>query len=64
MDDKPVNFVLALAVPDTEAGTTHLKILSKIARFLMDDEFTMKLGSSKSEDEIYKYLIEKLEGGN
>lgn len=64
MDDKPVNFVLALAVPDTEAGTTHLKILSKIARFLMDDEFTMKLESSKSEEEIYKYLIERLEGGN
>ena len=47
MDDKPVNFVLALAVPDTEAGTTHLKILSQIARFLMDDEFTMVLNLPK-----------------
>ncbi|MGL5354707.1 MAG: PTS sugar transporter subunit IIA, partial [Clostridium sp.] len=40
MDDKPVNFVLGLAIPESEAGTTHLKILSQLARLLMDDEFT------------------------
>lgn len=64
MDDKPVNFVLGLAVPDTEAGTTHLKILSQIARFLMDEEFTSRLSKSKNEQEIYNYLNDKLEGGN
>ena len=63
MDDKPVHFILALAVPNTEAGTTHLKILSKIARCLMDDEFTDRLNKSNTEQEIYNYLIERL-GGN
>ncbi|MGL4107560.1 PTS sugar transporter subunit IIA [Clostridium sp. LP20] len=63
MDDKPVHFVLALAVPEAEAGTTHLKILSQIARCLMDDEFTDKLNNTKSENEIYNLLNEKLEGG-
>ncbi len=63
MDDKPVNFVLALAIPDSEAGTTHLKILSQIARLLMDDEFTNMLNNSESEDEIYNLLNEKIEGG-
>ena len=38
-DDKPVDIMIALLVPDGEAGTTHLQLLSKTAVLLMKDEF-------------------------
>lgn len=38
-DDKPVDICIALLVPDSEAGTTHIKLLSKTAVLLMRDEF-------------------------
>lgn len=63
MDDKPVNFVIALAIPESDATTTHLKILSQIARCLMDEDFTEKLNNTQSENEIYNLLSERIEGG-
>ena len=38
-DEKPVDIAIALLVPDGEAGTTHIKLLSKTAVLLMRDEF-------------------------
>ena len=39
LDGKPVDIAMALLVPGAEAGTTHLKLLSKTAVLLMDDGF-------------------------
>lgn len=38
-DEKPVDVAIALLVPGGEAGTTHIKLLSKTAVLLMKDEF-------------------------
>lgn len=38
-DDKPVDIVISLLVPDGEAGTTHIKLLSNVAVMLMREEF-------------------------
>ena len=38
-DDKPVDVAISLLVPDGEAGTTHIKLLSKTAVLLMKDDF-------------------------
>ena len=38
-DEKPVDVAIALLVPDGEAGTTHIQLLSKTAVLLMKDEF-------------------------
>ena len=38
-DDKPIDVAIALLVPDDEAGTTHIRLLSKTAVLLMHDEF-------------------------
>ena len=43
LDDKPVDIAMALLIPDSEAGTTHLRLLSKAAMLLMDDNFKAKL---------------------
>ena len=39
MDQQPVTVAIALLVPEQQAGTAHLKILSKVAEALMDEEF-------------------------
>ena len=46
LDDKPVDIAMALLIPDSEAGTTHLRLLSKAAMLLMDDTFKSKLRES------------------
>lgn len=39
MDEAPVTCAIALLVPEAEAGTSHLQILSKVAIALADDDF-------------------------
>lgn len=46
LDDKPVDIAMALLIPDSEGGTTHLRLLSKAAMLLMDDNFKSKLRES------------------
>ena len=46
LDDNPVDIAMALLIPDSEAGTTHLRLLSKAAMLLMDDNFKSKLRES------------------
>lgn len=53
--------VILLAVPDKEAGNTHLEILAKLSRSLMHEEFRKKLMESDA-DTVYTVLSEALEG--
>ena len=43
LDGKPVDIAMSLLVPGAEAGTTHLRLLSKAAMLLMDDGFKRML---------------------
>ena len=45
-DGQPVDIAMALLVPDSEAGTTHIKLLSKTAVLLMREEFKELLRTS------------------
>ena len=38
-DDKPIDVAISLLVPEGEAGTTHIRLLSKTAVLLMKDDF-------------------------
>lgn len=58
MDGKDVNFIFGILIPEKEQGTSHLKILSNIARMLMKEEAKTQLKSAESEKEITK-IIEK-----
>ncbi|MBO0421220.1 MAG: PTS sugar transporter subunit IIA [Vagococcus fluvialis] len=60
MDGKPVKFIVSLLIPKGEAGTTHLKILSTIARMLMKEDIKNKLLQANSREEIYDILKEQL----
>ena len=39
MDQQPITVAIALLIPETQAGTAHLKVLSKVAEALMDEDF-------------------------
>lgn len=61
MDGEPTNFIIALFIPDSEAGTTHLKLLSTVARLLMRKEVTEGLKNASSAKEIAALLNGKLQ---
>lgn len=61
LDDKPVDIAMALLIPDGEAGTTHLRLLSKAAVLLMNDEFKATLRESDDAAKIAETLNAGLE---
>ena len=61
MDDEPVKVAISLLVPDGEAGTTHIKLLSKTAVMLMDDDFREFLKASEDADTIADRINTNLE---
>ena len=60
MDGAPVNVTIALLIPGAQAGTTHLKILSKVAEALMDEGFRATVKGSTDATEIAKTINARL----
>jgi len=60
MDGAPVNVAIALLIPGAQAGTTHLKILSKVAEALMDEDFRATVKGSANAAEIAKTINARL----
>lgn len=56
LDDQPVVIVIMLAIPNSEKGETHLRLLSEIAMKLMDDEFIVALKEETNPANIIKIL--------
>lgn len=60
LDGQPITFVVSLLIPEGEAGTTHLQLLSKVARMLMKEEMKQKLKVAASKEAIFELIIEAL----
>lgn len=60
MDGAPVNVAIALLIPGAQAGTTHLKILSKVAEALMDEVFRATVKGSTDAAKIAKTINARL----
>ena len=60
MDGAPVNVAIALLIPGAQAGTTHLKILSKVAEALMDEDFRATVKGSIDAVKIAKTINARL----
>ena len=60
MDGAPVNVAIALLIPGAQAGTTHLKIRSKVAEALMDEGFRATVKGSTDAAEIAKTINARL----
>lgn len=52
MDGEPIRVAISLLVPDSEAGTTFLKLLSQVAMMLMQEEFRDKVVGTDDVAEI------------
>lgn len=51
-----VDTVFLLGIPESEAGTTHIEILTKLTTLFIDDEFVKSLKNTKSKEEIVELL--------
>ena len=60
LDGQAIDFVVALLIPENEAGSTHLTLLSKVARLLMKEEVKAKLKDSNTAQEIYEIITERI----
>ncbi|TQK19817.1 PTS system D-fructose-specific IIA component (F1P-forming) (Frc family) /PTS system D-fructose-specific IIB component (F1P-forming) (Frc family) /PTS system D-fructose-specific IIC component (F1P-forming) (Frc family) [Microbacterium sp. SLBN-154] len=58
-DDGPADLVFLIAAP-AEAAEDHLAVLSKLARSLMDDDFTAGLRAAGSDDEVVAIVREAI----
>lgn len=59
-DDQPVTDVFALMVPEANAGTTHLQMLSNLATELLEDEFKKHLRELDNQKDISEYISRKM----
>ena len=60
MDQQPVTVAIALLVPEQQAGTAHLKILSKVAEALMDEDFRATVKRETDAAAIAKAINDRL----
>lgn len=57
LDEQPVHVAIALTIPQA-GGEQHLRILSKIARKLMNEEFRSSLKTNDNVDTLYDVIAE------
>ena len=60
MDQAPVNVAIALLIPESQAGTTHLKLLSKVAEALMDEGFRATVKSATEPSQVLDAISSRL----
>ncbi|WP_317415878.1 fructose PTS transporter subunit IIA [Thermophilibacter provencensis] len=56
MDDMPITCAIALLTPASEAGTTHLQLLSKVAVLLMNEDFRTSVQAADDPDKIVELI--------
>lgn len=55
-EDDNIQYIFGIAMPSIHKSEQHLKILSKLARKLMDDEFRKQLSNIETKEECIAYL--------
>ena len=61
IDGNPVKFVILLAIRESDKNNSHLRIFSKLARKLIDDDFRETLLKAQSSEIILSSLANELE---
>lgn len=56
--EEPVSMIFLLAIPESERGEGHLRILSTLATSIMEDSFVQNLQQSKRKEDVYALLKE------
>lgn len=63
-DEKPVQNIFALLVPDKYKGTIHLEMISRIATSLLDDNFIKVVKDSSNAKELETVILNAMKGDN
>lgn len=58
LDDQPIDLMFMIAAPDG-ANNLHLEALSRLATYLMDEQFTNRLRMASSIEEVIQIVDEK-----
>lgn len=58
LDEKPVNFIVLLAVNENDRTGVHVKLLSQMARKLASEETCKRLVDAKTTEEIASIFSE------
>lgn len=58
VDDEPVKFIVLLAVNENDKGSTHVKLLSQMARKLASEETCKRLMNAAKIDEVISIFSE------
>jgi fructose-specific PTS system IIA-like component len=61
VDEKPVHMVLLLAIRESDPSNSHMQVLAKLARKLMNEEFRQQLAQFQDARNILAYLSQELE---
>lgn len=61
VDGQPVRMVLLLTMRETQAGSRHMQVFSRLARKLMNEEFREQLLHLQEANKIMSYLSHELE---
>lgn len=54
LDDKPINFIILFAVTESDKTSVHVRLLSKVASKLGDDEVCEALLKATTPEEVYE----------
>lgn len=57
LDDQDVKVVILFAVKDTDATTTHIVLLQKVATLLARETFIRELKNIENKEELYDLII-------
>ncbi|RDU23838.1 PTS sugar transporter subunit IIA [Anaerosacchariphilus polymeriproducens] len=60
IDDQPVKVAIALVMPNSDEDNTHLQVISRFARLLVNDEFVNNLKGSTDSEELYNFIIKEV----
>lgn len=56
-EDEKAKYIFLIAVPESEAGDTHLQILAQLSRKIMREEFREKLHGATNIEEILEIIV-------
>lgn len=60
LDGAPITVAIALMIPEAEAGTSHLRLLSKVAQTLIDDDVRQQLLAATGPERVVELLSKDL----
>jgi multiphosphoryl transfer protein len=62
LDGNPVRMVILLALRESNQNGTHMKVFSRLARKLMDEDFRSRLMQIDDPGEMISHVGQELEG--